>query len=131
MAIASLFFKGTMTIDKTVAIQATVSMVGAAGFEPAWAHSPAVLQTAATNRIRLTPAPGLGIEPRLSCFRDRDVASYTTQEYFKDHFTWLRDKDSNLESPGSKPGMLPVTLSRKIKNPPFAFRPQVGSSQLR
>jgi hypothetical protein len=99
-------------------------MVGAAGFEPARVIDSTVLQTAATNRIRLTPAPGLGIEPRLSCFRDRDVASYTTREYFKDQLRlkWLRDKGSNLDSPGSKPGVLPVTPSRKIKNPPIAFR---------
>ena len=56
-----------------------------------------------------THALGLGIEPRLSWFRARRVASYTTREIFKE----LRDKGSNLESPGSKPGVLPVTPSRK------------------
>lgn len=60
-----------------------------------------------------THALGLGIEPRLSWFRARRVSSYTTREIFKE----LRDKGSNLDSPGSKPGVLPVTPSRKIKNP--------------
>lgn len=89
-------------------------------------HRSAVLQTAAASRI--------GPHTRSRAWDRTKTLLFQRQGCCQLHhpgiiqrsirFIWLRDKDSNLESPGSRPGMLPFTPSRKIKNPPIAFGPR-------